>query len=156
MTIIESDIGSDPPNSTYYPPDHCVFNKKILALLRHIPLLKSYLCSKMCMVSILIRIAQYSSVTQSCPTLRPHELQHTRPPCPSSFPRLHSNSIHRVRDDIQPSYSLSTPFLRAPNPSQDQSLFQWVNSSCEVAKVLEFSASASFLPKNTQPRADLL
>ena len=33
-----------------------------------------------------------SSVTQSCPTLRPHELQHTRPPCPSPTPGVHSNS----------------------------------------------------------------
>ena len=33
---------------------------------------------------------------------------------------------------------LSSPFPPAPNPSQHQSLFQWVNSSCEVATVLEF------------------
>ena len=35
---------------------------------------------------------QFSSVTQSCPTLRPHELQHTRSPCPSPTPGVHSNS----------------------------------------------------------------
>ena len=35
---------------------------------------------------------QFSSVTQSCPTLRPHESQHTRPPCPSPTPGVHSNS----------------------------------------------------------------
>jgi len=29
---------------------------------------------------------QFSSVAQSCPTLRPHELQHARPPCPSPTP----------------------------------------------------------------------
>ena len=40
---------------------------------------------------IIFLINQFSSV-QSCPTLRPHELQHTRPPCPSSTPRVHSNS----------------------------------------------------------------
>ena len=34
---------------------------------------------------------QFSSVTQSCPTLRPHELQHTRPPCPSPTPGVHPN-----------------------------------------------------------------
>ena len=33
-----------------------------------------------------------SSVTQSCPTLWPHELQHVRPPCPSPTPGVHSNS----------------------------------------------------------------
>ena len=39
---------------------------------------------------------------------------------------------------IQPSHPLSSPSPPAPNPSQHQSLFQWVNSSHEVAKVLEF------------------
>ena len=32
---------------------------------------------------------QFSSVTQSCPTLWPHGLQHTRPPCPSPTPRVY-------------------------------------------------------------------
>ena len=32
---------------------------------------------------------QFGSVAQSCPTLRPHELQHTRPPCPTPTPRVH-------------------------------------------------------------------
>ena len=35
---------------------------------------------------------QFSSVTQSCLTLRPHESQHTRPPCPSPTPGVHSDS----------------------------------------------------------------
>ena len=39
---------------------------------------------------------------------------------------------------IQPSHPLSSPFPPAPNPSKHQSLFQWVNSSHEVAKVLDF------------------
>ena len=46
--------------------------------------------------------------------------------------------IHRVHDAIQPSHPLSSPSTPAPSPSQHQSLFQWVNSSHEVAKVLEF------------------
>ena len=39
---------------------------------------------------------QFSSVTQSCPTLRPHELQHARPPCPSptpGVPPLYENKV---------------------------------------------------------------
>ena len=71
-------------------------------------------------------------------SLRPHESQHTRPPCPSPTPGVHSDSRHRVSDAIQPSHPLSSPSLPAPNPSQHQSLFQGVNSSHEVAKVLEF------------------
>ena len=35
---------------------------------------------------------QFSSVTQSCLTLRPHGPQHTRPPCPSPTPRVNPNS----------------------------------------------------------------
>ena len=70
-------------------------------------------------------------------SLRPHELQHTRPPCPSPSPRVHSNS-RRVSDALQPSHPLSSTSPPAPNPSQNQSLFQRVNSSHEVAKVLEF------------------
>ena len=57
--------------------------------------------------------------------------------------------VHRVGDAIQPSHPLSSPFPPAPNPSQHQSLFQWVNSLHEVAKVL-VSASASVLSMSTQ------
>jgi len=41
--------------------------------------------------------------------------------------------VHPVSDAIQPSHPLSSPSPPAPNPSQQQSLFQWVNSSHEVA-----------------------
>ena len=70
-------------------------------------------------------------------SLRPHELQpglsvHHQLP---EFTQTHT---HRVSDAIQPSHPLSSPSPPAPNPSQHQGLFQWVNSSHEVAKVLEF------------------
>ena len=52
----------------------------------------------------------------------------------SEFTQTHD---HQVSDAIQPSHPLSAPSPPAPNPSQHQSLFQWVNSSHEVAKVLE-------------------
>ena len=88
---------------------------------------------------------QFSSVAQSCPTLQPHESQHTRLPCPSPT-QAH---IHQVSDAIQPSHPLSSPSPAAPNPSQHQSLFQsqlftWGSQSIGV------SAPASVLPKNTQ------
>ena len=35
---------------------------------------------------------QFSSVTQSCPTLRSHGSQHARPPCPSPTPGVHPDS----------------------------------------------------------------
>ena len=71
-------------------------------------------------------------------SLRSHESQHARPPCPSPTPGVHQTHDHRVSDAIQPSHPLSSPSPPAPNPSQHQSLFQWVSSSHEVAKVLEY------------------
>ena len=86
--------------------------------------------------------ASFSSVQFSCSvvsdSLRPHESQHARPPCPSPTPGVHSDSCPSVSDAIQPSHPLLSPSPPAPNPSQHQSLFQWINSSHEVAKVLEF------------------
>ena len=71
-------------------------------------------------------------------SLRPHESQHARPPCPSPTPEFTQTHVHWVGDAIQQSHLLSSLSLPAPNPSQHQGLFQWVNSSHEVAKVLEF------------------
>ena len=88
--------------------------------------------------SVDTRCDQFSSV-QSLSRVRlfaTHESQHARPPCPS--PEFTQTHVHRVRDAIQPSHPRSSPSPPAPNPSQHQSLFQWVNSSHEVAKVLEF------------------
>ena len=71
-------------------------------------------------------------------SLWPHELQHTGPPCPSPTPGVHSDS-RPSSQWCHPAISFSVvPFSSYPNPSQHQSLFQWVNSSHEVAKVLEF------------------
>ena len=59
--------------------------------------------------------------------------------------------VHRVSDGIQPSHPLSSSSPPAPNPSQHQGLFQWVNSSHQVAKVLEFQLqhqSFQWTPRN--------
>ena len=63
-------------------------------------------------------------------------------------------NVHRVSDAIQPSHPLSSPSPPAPNPSQYQSLFQWINPLHEVAKVLEFQLEHHSFQRN--PRADLL
>ena len=59
-------------------------------------------------------------------------------PVHHQLPELTQTHIHRVAYAIQPSHLLLSSSPPAPNPSQHQSLFQWVNSSHEVAKVLEF------------------
>ena len=57
------------------------------------------------------------------------------------LPELTHTHIHWVSDAIQPSHSLSSPSPPAFNLSQHQGLSQWVDSSPQVAKVLEFSIS---------------
>ena len=86
---------------------------------------------------------QFSSSVVS-DSLRPHESQHAGLPVHHQLPEFIQTHVHRVSDAIQPSHPLSSPSPPAPNPSQHQGLFQWVNWSTGV------SASASFLPKNTQ------
>ena len=83
--------------------------------------------------------SQFSSVVQSCPTLcDPMNRSTPRLPVHHQLLEFTQTHIQRVTDAIQPSHPLSSPSLPAPNPSQHQSLLQWVNSSHEVAKVLEF------------------
>ena len=87
---------------------------------------------------------QFSHLVMS-DCFRPHGLQHARPACPSPTPRvLTQNHVHWVSDVIQPSHPLSSPSPPAPNPSQHQGLFLWVNSSHEVAKVFEFQLQHQF------------
>ena len=82
---------------------------------------------------------QFSSVTQSCPTLcNPMNRSTPGLPVHHHLPEFIQTHVRWVRDAIQPSHPGSSPSSPAPNPSQHQSLFQWVNSSHEVAKLLEF------------------
>ena len=80
-----------------------------------------------------------SSVAQSFPTLcDPMNCSTPGLPVHHQHPEFIQTHVHRVSDAIQPSHPLSSPSPPAPNPSQDQGLFQRVNSSHELAKVLEF------------------
>ena len=80
---------------------------------------------------------QFSSVAQSGLTLwDPMNRSTSRLPVHHQLLELTQTHVHRVGDAIQPSHPLSSPSPPAPNPSQHQSLFQCVNSSHEVAKVL--------------------
>ena len=99
------------------------------------------------------RSVQFSSSVVS-DSLPPHESQHTRPLCPSPTPGVHSAHVHWVSDAIQPSRPLSCPSPPAPNPSQHQDLFQWVNSSHQMAKVSEFQLQHQSF--QLTPRTDFL
>ena len=98
---------------------------------------------------------QFSSVAQSGLTLC-DPMNHSTPGLPvhHQLPEFTQTHVHRVGDAIQPSYPLSSPSPSAPNPSQHQGLFQWVNSSHEVAKVLEFQLQHHSFQRT--PRTDLL
>ena len=84
---------------------------------------------------------QFNSVTQSCLTLC-DPMNRSMPGLPVHHHLLEftQTHVHQVRDAIQPSHPRSSSSPPAPNPSQHQSLFQKVNSSHEVAKVLEWVA----------------
>ena len=97
----------------------------------------------------------FSSVAHSCPTLC-DPMNRSMPGLPVHHHLLEftQTHVHRVGDAIQPSHPLSSPSPRVPNPSQHQSLFQWVNSSHEVAIILEFQLSHHSFQKT--PRTHLL
>ena len=92
--------------------------------------------------TLLILWLQFSSVAQSCPTLC-DPMNHSTPGLPvhHQLPEFTQTHVHRVSVAIQPSHPLSSPSPPAPNPSQYQSLFQWVNLSHEWPKYWSFSFS---------------
>ena len=99
------------------------------------------LCNSLCNYSL--QDQRFSSVQFSSSvmfdSLWPHGLQHAKLPCPSPAPEFPQTHVHRVSDAIQPSH----PLFSSPSPlsfclAQHQALFQWVSSSHQVAKVLEF------------------
>ena len=109
--------------------------------------------------TLLIQIWIFSSVQFShsvvSDSLRPHESQHARPPCPSPTPGVHSNSRPLSRW-CHPAISFPVvPFSSCPQslPASESfpmsQLFAWGGQSTRV------SASASVLPKNTQDRSPL-
>ena len=82
---------------------------------------------------------QFNSLTQLCRT-RCDPMNHSTPSLPvhHQLPEFTQTHVHQVGDAIQPFHTLPSPSPPASNHSQHQGLFQWVNSSHEVAKVLEF------------------
>ena len=95
--------------------------------------------------------AQFSSVTQSCPTLcDPMNCSTPGLPVHHQLPVFTHTQIDWVSDAIQPSHPLSSPSPPAPNPSQHQGLFQWSQLFTWGGQSTGVSASASFLPKKSQ------
>ena len=106
-------------------------------------------------IHLVLYSVQFSSVIQSCPTLcGPMNCITQGLSVHHHLPEFTQTHVHRVSDVIQPSHPRSSPSPPAPNPSQHQRLFQWVNSCHEVAKVLELQPQHHSFQRT--PRADLL
>ena len=87
-------------------------------------------------------------------SLRPHEPQHARPPCPSPTPGVYPNSCPLSRW-CHPNISSSViPFSSRPQSFPHQGLFKWVSSLHLAVKVLEFQLQHQSF--QWTPRADLL
>ena len=88
---------------------------------------------------------QFSSVTQSCPTLF-DPMDHSMPGLPvhHQLLELAQTHVHQVSDAIQPSHPLSSPSPPAFHLSQHQGLFEWVSVQCiKWPKYCSFSFSIS-------------
>ena len=96
-----------------------------------------------------------SSVAQSCLTLQPHGLQHTRLPCPSPAPRVYSNSCLLSRS-CHPTISSSvTPFSSCLQSFPASGSFQMSQFFASHGQSIGVSASASVVPMNIQDRSSL-
>ena len=100
-------------------------------------------------------LVKFSSVALSCPTLcDPMNCSMPGLPVHHQLPESTQTHVHWVSDATQPSHPLSSPSPPALNPSQHQGLLQWVSTSHQVAKILEFQLQHWFL--KWIPRTDLL
>ena len=80
---------------------------------------------------------QVSSVQFSHSDMSDSLWPHARLPCPEPTPEHAQTHVHKFGDAIQTSHSLSSPSSPAFNLSQHQGLFKCVNSSLQVAEILE-------------------
>ena len=105
--------------------------------------------------SNLLLVFLINSVAQSCPTLcDPMNRSTPGLPVHHQLPVSTQTHVHQVDDAIQPSHhSLLFPSPPALNLSQHRGLYQWVNSSHQVAKVLEFQLQHQSF--QWTPRTDL-
>ena len=99
------------------------------------------------------RICTSDSLQFSCSvmsnSLRPHGLQHARPPCPSSIPRIYSNSRPLRRMMPSNHFILCCPILLSPNFPDIRSL-QMSQFFTSGGQSIGVSASSSVLPMNIQ------
>ena len=98
------------------------------------------------------RVYQFSSVQllSWSESLRPHGLQHARPPCPSPTPTTYSNSCPLSRWCHLTISSSVVPFSSCPQSFPASGTFQKSQFFTSVGQSIRASASASVLPMNIQ------
>ena len=105
------------------------FELEFLKILQDTVWLKEQGEGRRATLTFLFGSVQFSSVTQSCPTLcDPMNCSTPGLPVHHQLPEFTQTLVHRVSDAIQPSHPLSSSSPSAPNPSQHQSLFVWLVS----------------------------
>ena len=93
---------------------------------------------------------QFSSFPQSCPTLRPRELQHARSPCPSPAPGVHPNPCSSSWW-CHPTISSSViPFSPSPQSFPASGSFQMSQFLVSGGQSIGVSASTSVFSMNIQ------
>ena len=97
-------------------------------------------------------MSQFSSVQSLglSGSVRPHELQHTRPPCPSPNPRVHPNPCPSSWWCRPTTSSSIVPFSSCPQSSPTSASFQMSQLFAWGGQSIGVSASTSVLPVNTQ------
>ena len=108
-----------------------------------------YVCCKCIHVYTCICSVQFSCSVMS-DSLRPHEPQHTRPPCPSPTPRVHPNPCPLSRWCHPTISSFVVPFSSCPQSFPASGSFQMSQLSASGGLSIGVSASTSVLSVNTQ------
>ena len=127
-----------------------IYGQGLLQINKHI---HSVVCVRVC-VCVCVLVAQFSSVQFSrsvmSDSLRPHELQHTKPPCPSPTPGVCSNSCPLSRW-CHPTISSSViPFSSCLKSFLASGFFPVSQFFTSGGQSIGVSASASVLPMNIQ------
>ena len=117
----------------------------------------NYLCQELIVnitlhstiIKLVISSVQFSRSLVS-DSLRPHEPQHTRPPCPLPTPRVHPNTCP-LSQQYHPTISSSViPFASCPQSFPASGSFQMSQLFASGGQSIGVSASTSVLPMNTQ------
>ena len=110
-------------------------------------------CVNLYYCSIIVPVQFSRSVVSN--SLRPHDVQHARPPCPSPTPGVHSNSCPSSRW-CHPAISSSViPFSSWPQSLPASESFPVSQFFASCGQNIGVSASTSVLPRNTQDRFPL-